>query len=63
MNARVLIAATLLAGCASQRTEAPVSAPDHAGDALPFIEDDYGRAVALAKERSVPLFVDVWAPW
>lgn len=27
------------------------------------IEDDYGKAIALAKERKVPLVVDVWAPW
>ncbi|HEY6099525.1 MAG TPA: hypothetical protein VIW03_08850 [Anaeromyxobacter sp.] len=27
------------------------------------IEDDYGRALAAAKERSVPILVDVWAPW
>jgi hypothetical protein len=27
------------------------------------IEDDYGKAVALAKARNVPLVVDVWAPW
>lgn len=27
------------------------------------IEDDYPRALAAAKARSVPLLVDVWAPW
>ena len=27
------------------------------------IEDDYPRALAAAKERGVPLVVDVWAPW
>jgi hypothetical protein len=31
--------------------------------ALPFIEDDYPKALALARERSLPLFVDAWAPW
>jgi hypothetical protein len=31
--------------------------------ALPFIEDDFPAALALAKSRSVPLFVDAWAPW
>jgi len=30
---------------------------------LPFIEDDYVAAVALAKKGKVPLFVDAWAPW
>ncbi len=27
------------------------------------IEDDYARALALARERGVPMVVDVWAPW
>ena len=30
---------------------------------LPFIENDYGKAVARAKTKHVPLFVDAWAPW
>jgi hypothetical protein len=32
-------------------------------EALPFIEDDYPRALAEARVRKVPLFVDSWAPW
>jgi len=31
--------------------------------ALPFIEDDYPRALAEARKANKPLFVDVWAPW
>jgi alanine-alpha-ketoisovalerate/valine-pyruvate aminotransferase len=31
--------------------------------ALPFIENDFAQAVSLARERNVPLFVEVWAPW
>ena len=31
--------------------------------AVPFLEDDYTRAVALARERKLPLFIDGWAPW
>jgi hypothetical protein len=27
------------------------------------IEDDYPRALALARARGVPILVDVWAPW
>jgi thioredoxin-like negative regulator of GroEL len=30
---------------------------------LPFIHDDYPKALAEAKRRNKPLFVDAWAPW
>ena len=31
--------------------------------ALPFIENDYGKALARARTNKLPMFVDVWAPW
>jgi hypothetical protein len=37
--------------------------PALAGEALPFIENDYPRAVARAQAKHVPLFVEAWAPW
>ena len=30
---------------------------------LPFIHDDWPRALAAAKQRDLPLFVEAWAPW
>ncbi len=30
---------------------------------LPFIEDDYARALTQAKTRSRPIFLEAWAPW
>jgi hypothetical protein len=30
---------------------------------LPFIEDDYARALGNARAHELPLFVEVWAPW
>ena len=30
---------------------------------LPWIEDDWSKAVALARARKVPIFVESWAPW
>jgi tetratricopeptide (TPR) repeat protein len=30
---------------------------------IPFIENDYARALADAKASSKPIFVDTWAPW
>ncbi len=30
---------------------------------LPFIHDDYPKALAEAKESGLPIFVECWAPW
>ncbi len=30
---------------------------------LPFIEDDYPRALSEARRLDRPLFVEAWAPW
>jgi len=30
---------------------------------LPFIEDDYPRALAEAKKSQRPIFFEAWAPW
>ena len=34
-----------------------------AKEVLPFIENDYTKAVAQAKAKNVPIFADAWAPW
>jgi len=34
-----------------------------AKEVLPFIENDYTKAIARAKTSHVPLFVEAWAPW
>ena len=39
------------------------AAPAFAREVLPFIENDYSKAVARAKAANLPLFVDAWAPW
>ncbi|ADO68776.1 thioredoxin family protein [Stigmatella aurantiaca] len=57
-----LLAVGLLA-CTTSRTQAPEALTAGGEGALPFIEDDYGRALAEAKARGLPLFVDTWAPW
>jgi len=31
--------------------------------ALSFIENDYSKALALAKAKNLPIFADAWAPW
>jgi len=39
---------------------APVIA---AASNLPLINDNYPKALANARQRNVPMFVEVWAPW
>jgi hypothetical protein len=31
--------------------------------ALPFIHDDYPKALAEARTRKLPIFIETWAPW
>jgi hypothetical protein len=53
-----------LAGTASGRDTAPQKPVVPAAHGiLPFIEDDYSRALSEARSRKLPLFVDAWAPW
>jgi hypothetical protein len=45
---------------------AVLAAPAAAADlekALPFIADDYPRALAEARAQKLPLFIEAWAPW
>jgi hypothetical protein len=39
------------------------AAPATRAMVLPFIHDDYSRALAQARARQVPIFVESWAPW
>jgi hypothetical protein len=59
----VSLLAIALGACASSRPPgpAPLAAMQH--EALPFIEDDYGRALAEARASKKAIFVDAWAPW
>ena len=40
-----------------------LAAPASAKEVLPFIENDYSKAIAQARAKDLPLFVDAWAPW
>ena len=53
------ITSTMLAQCGGDSTSRQSTAPA----TLPFIQDDYPRALAEARERKLPLFIETWAPW
>jgi hypothetical protein len=64
----LLLAALLLAPVSRAATTTAKSAPAKSATSawhpvVPFIEDDFGRALALAKERKLPVFIEGWAPW
>jgi hypothetical protein len=68
MKSFLAFAAVVLAIACQHEATAPRRAeaaalPAKAALVLPFIEDDYARALADAKQRNVPLFVEAWAPW
>jgi hypothetical protein len=55
----------LLLGAAAGVARSESSAGAAAGPSmvLPFIHDDYPKALAEARARKVPLFIETWAPW
>ena len=64
----LLLAALSVAPAAHAATTPTSTAPAKSTTAawhpvVPFIEDDFGRALALAKERKLPVFIEGWAPW
>ena len=70
MRAHLLVAVCLaaLASRAGAASAPAKAAPAKSATAawkpvVPFIEDDFGRALALAKERKLPVFIEGWAPW
>lgn len=61
MRAVVRVGVAMLGVAACSRTPRPSgSSPKQA---IHFVEDDYPRALAEARARGVPVFVDAWATW
>ena len=55
----------LLALASTPLTAAPSSKPLPAATrkVLPFIEDDWPKALAEARAKDLPIFIEAWAPW
>jgi hypothetical protein len=55
---------TLLpAALAAALLAAPASAAAARRESLPFIADDYPKALAAARSAKKPIFLEAWAPW
>ena len=52
----------LLAGAPAGAAAAAAPAPARPM-VVPFIQDDYARALNEAKAKKLPLFIEAWAPW
>ncbi len=68
MRCMLLPIFALLAGLANAAASAPPPATGpapttHGACVFPFIADDYAKAIAEARARKVPLFIESWAPW
>lgn len=66
MRKFVVVGFLVLAACgrpAETPTTTSASATAEPHEVLPFIHDDYPRAMAEAQKAKKPLFVDAWAPW
>lgn len=55
---RFLLSAAIVASSALVSASAPSEKT-----VLPFIEDDYARAVSEARAKKLPIFIEAWAPW
>jgi hypothetical protein len=52
----------LLAGFLSASTLA-FAAKEATKEVLPFIADDYPKALATSRAEKKPIFLETWAPW
>jgi len=58
-----LAASTATPVCAAAGSKPARNATAGSRMVLPFIQDDYTRALAEARARKLPLFIEAWAPW
>jgi hypothetical protein len=54
---KVVLALALLAA------PAVVRGSEGLDKALPFVADDYAKALGEARAQKLPLFIEAWAPW
>lgn len=63
--AAALLAAAAPAAFAATAPRPAAKVPKHGAvpAAVPFLDDDFTRAVALARQSKRPVFIEAWAPW
>ena len=63
MRFRGFLLLALASAAVASGLPAPTPAPKSAPSVLPWIDDDYARALVEAKARKIPIFAELWAPW
>jgi hypothetical protein len=58
-----LLIVSLAAAAPAARPAQPTPSRAAVPMVVPFVQDDYARALADARARGVPLFIEAWAPW
>ena len=63
MRFRAFLLLALAAAALAPTLRASAPAPKAAASVLPWIDDDYARALSEAKRKKIPIFAELWAPW
>lgn len=60
---RLALLAPILLGLAGPAAGAGPASHGTTKSVLPFHEDDYPGALAEARAKKLPIFIEAWAPW
>ena len=63
MRSRAFLLLALATAALAPALGASAPAPKAAASVLPWIDDDYARALSEAKRKKIPIFAELWAPW
>jgi thiol-disulfide isomerase/thioredoxin len=63
MRFRAFLLLALATAAVAPALAASSPAPKAAASVLPWIDDDYARALSEAKRKKIPIFAELWAPW
>ena len=63
MRSLVSFALALVVATGPLAVAEPLAGADGLDKVLPFVADDYEKALSEARAQKLPLFIEAWAPW